>query len=291
VRRYLFGFVLLGLCACGGSTPSDPPKSSDQTLQRETSAGQLALQLERPEEAVARYQEALTRAQARDDLGAIGDLGYNLAVAELEANDPGRALDVARSTEQELQRRGAAPIPGLPLVEATALYRLGDLDEAQRLASKAAETGDKQAALRATFLGGLIADERGEQQKLLVAAKALEGAEDPSLQADAAELAARLALRQGDPNAARKAAANAAALRQQTIDYRGLARALALGGEAAKRAGDDKAAADLYLRAGRSAAKQGDKQAARSWLKEAVGLASDDTVRDAANKLLKETGS
>jgi len=290
VRGHLLGLILFGLAGCGGST--DPAaKPSDPTLQRDANAAQLALQLERPEEAVARYQEALTRAQARDDLAAIGDLGYNLAVAELEANHPNRALDVARSTEQELRRRGATPFPALLLVEATALYRLGNLDAADQLARKTAAASDKQAAARATFLSGLIADDRGDEGKLVAAAGALGGATDPSLQADAAELAARMALRQGNQAGARQAAERSVILRQQTLDYRGLARALALGGEAAKRAGDAKAASDLYLRAGRSAAAQGEKESARVWLKRAADLATEDSVRDAATKLLGEIGS
>ena len=263
----------------------------DETLQRATNAGQLAMQLERPEEAVARYQEALTRAQARDDLAAIGDLGYNLAVAELEANHPDKALVVARSTEQELRRRGATPFPALLLVEATALYRTGDLDAADKLARETAAGKDQQAAERATFLSGLIADERGDEAGLAEAAGRLGNATDPSLQADAAELDARLALRRNETAMARQQAERAAELRQQTLDYRGLARALALAGEAAERTGDAKAASDLYLRAGRSAAAQGDKDSARVWLQLAAKLATDDAVRDAATELLGRMGT
>ena len=61
-------------------------------LQREMHAGQLAFELERSEEAAAQYRTALNRAQARDDADAIGDTGYDLAVAELRANAPDKAL-------------------------------------------------------------------------------------------------------------------------------------------------------------------------------------------------------
>ena len=136
-----------------------------------------------------------------------------------------------------------------------------------------------------------LTDDRGDEAGLAAAADALSGATDPSLQADAAELAARMALRRGNLADARQAAERAVALRQQTLDYRGLARALALGGEAAKRAGDAKAASDLYLRAGRSAAAQGDENSARRWLKEAASLATEDSVRNAATELLGKLGS
>src|SRR5439155_16800871 len=94
-------------------------------LQRQTHAGQLAFELERNEEAAAQYRTALSRAQARDDPDAIGDTGYNLAVAELRANAPDKALADARATRIELERRGAKPFPALLLAEATALYRTG----------------------------------------------------------------------------------------------------------------------------------------------------------------------
>jgi hypothetical protein len=82
--------VLLGaLIGCGGEPPPAPP--SDETLSRDTRAGRLAYLQERPDEAIAQYRAALVRAQARDDIVAIGDLGYNLAVAELRANAPARA--------------------------------------------------------------------------------------------------------------------------------------------------------------------------------------------------------
>jgi tetratricopeptide (TPR) repeat protein len=287
VTRQLAWALLGCLAACGGSVADTHSDPADETLQREINAGQLAFQLERPEEAVARYQDALKRAQARDDLAAIGDLGYNLAVAELEANHPDKALEVARSTDEEVKRRGGVPFAGLTLVEATALYRTGDLDGADELAKKAAASGDPEAAARATFLRGLIADDRDDALELTSASQALKEATDPSLQADAKELAARLSLRQKSFAAAQTDAEQAALLRQKTLDYRGLARALALGGEAANDAGDAKTASDLYLRAGRSAAAQGDAVSARKWLEESVRLATDDSVRNEANELLK----
>ena len=289
MKYALIGLLVLCLAGCGSSPP--PAKPADPTLQSDTDAGQLAIEHERPEEAVARYQEALTRAQARDDLKAIGDLGFNLAVAELEANMPDRALQTARATAEELKRRGSTAFPGLTLVEATALYRTGDLDGADGRAKDAAAGNDAVTAARATFLRGLIADDRGDGAGLRQDAEALKSASDPSLQADSAELDARLALRDGDNAAARQAADRAVTLRQKTLDYRGLARALAVGGEAASRGGDNEAAADLYYRAGRSAAAQKDNAAAKIWLQEAVRLATDGSVRSAASALLEQLGS
>ena len=104
---------------CGGSPPDAATPPTDEMLQRETHAGQLAFELERNEEAAAQYRTALDRAQARDDPDAIGDIGYDLAVAELRANAPDKALADARATRIELERRGAKPFPALLLAEAT----------------------------------------------------------------------------------------------------------------------------------------------------------------------------
>ena len=280
--------LALLLPGCGGTEPASSATPADETLQRDERAGRLAYDLEHVDEAVAQYRAALTRAQERDDLKAIGDLGYNLSVAELRANMPERALADARATIAELERRGSAPFPALLLAEATALYRTGALPEADAGAARVQGSADSEAAARATFLRGLIADERGDEPGLAAAAAGLKSASTPSLEADAAELAARLALRQGDFQSARGAAARAAALRQDTLDYRGLARALAIEGQSASRAGDKEAAADLYLRAGRSAAAQGDRASARPWLQQASALARGDSVGAAADDLLQK---
>ncbi len=274
------------LADCGGSAPDTGAPPNDEMLQRQMHAGQLAFELERNEEAAAQYRTALSRAQARDDPDAIGDTGYNLAVAELRANGPDKALADARATRIELERRGSEPFPALLLAEAAALYRTGAAAEANRVARRIQRSEDADAVARATFLRGLIADDRGDEAGLATAADALTTARTPPFEADSAELSARLALRRGDPARAREQAAHAAGLRQATLDYRGLARALAIEGAAAERAGDKIVSADLFLRAGRGAAAQDDKKSAGAWLRRAASLAPSQPVgRDAADLL------
>jgi hypothetical protein len=180
------------LADCGGSAPDTGAPATDEMLQRQTHAGKLAFELERNEEAAAQYRTALSRAQARDDPDAIGDTGYNLAVAELRANTPDKALADARATRIELERRGSKPFPALLLAEATALYRTGAATEADRAARRIQQSEDADAVARATFLRGLIADDRGDEAGLATTADALTTAKTPPFEADSAELSARL---------------------------------------------------------------------------------------------------
>lgn len=286
MKRVLL-IALLFVAGCSGS-PQKTATPEDETLKRDTNAGDLAYSLERPDEAITQYQAALTRAQARDDVAAIGDLGYDLAVTELRADAPDRALAFARETRAELDRRKVAPFPALLLAEATALFRLNQLEQADAMAERAQSGADPQTTARAIFLRGLIADQNGDEPGLAAAAAALQPGNAVPLQADANELAARLALRRSAPTDAVAAAERAASLRQEAIDYRGLARALALAGQGAKQKGDSAAAAVFYFRAGRSAAAQHDAASARLWLGEAVALASHQPVGDAAQALLRD---
>jgi hypothetical protein len=251
-------------------------------------AGRLAFDLDRPSEAVAQYHAALRQAEARDDLAAIGDLSFNLAVAQLRANQPQDALATAQVARAELLRRGSTPFPALGLAEATALYRMGEGRKADSLASEIEKSGDADAASGASFLRGLIADETGDVAGLRGAVARLAGVAAPVPEADRLELQARLALRQNDLSSAGTWAIRAAAIRQEILDYRGMARALAVAGSSAERSGKLEAAADLYLRAGRSAAAQSDPGTARPWLEHVLRLTGDPATAEAAKTALTE---
>ena len=276
--------VLLCACSSGDKEPAGPPE--DQALVRHEQAGKIAYDLDRPDEAVAQFEAALSQAQARDDLQAIAGLSFNLAVAQLRANRPRDALTTTQQTRAELVRRGSKPFPALLLAEATALYRLEDRDRADATAAEVEGAGDADAAAGASFLRGLIADEAGNEPGLRAAAGRLSGVAAPLRVADRLELQARLDLRQGNLVPARSAAMQAAGIRQEGLDYRGMARALAVAALAAERAGEQELAADLYLRAGRSAAAQSDAATARPWLQRALSLTEDDATEQAAEAAL-----
>jgi hypothetical protein len=276
--------VLLFAAGCSGGRAATKPE--DTTLQEARHAGREAFTLERPKEAAAQYKHALARARERDDATAIGDAGYDLAVAQLAANEPKQAVESARLTRTELERRGAASFPALDLVEAAALYRLGAKREADALAVRAEASNEQAAAARASFLRGLIADETGDVANLDRALARLAHPASPEQAADADELAARRDLRRGQLVQAIAAAERAADARRSTMDYRGMARALSVAAAAAARAGDRQTAADLYMRAGQSAAAQGDVTTARPWLHQALALGSDPALRRAARQSL-----
>jgi hypothetical protein len=264
----------------GCSTPRVEVPPADQQMQQAGRAGILALSLEHPDQAVDQFQAALSRAQLRDDIAAISDYGYDLAVAELALNHPKGALVTARLVIAELQRHGSNVSASLVLLEATALYRTDALSEADALAASIeGRASDPHVNFQACFLRGLIADKWNDTKQIQAARQCMTRPTITAERADVEELSALISLRGGEAARAEKEAESAADLRRQVQDYRGMARALALAGEAAQQAGSMATASSLYLQAGRSAAVQGDRLAARQWLHRALSLAQDSELR------------
>lgn len=282
-------FLVTGtlLAACGG-TPPHPATPEDTVLQNASQAGRMAFSLQRPGEAASQFEKALVQAQARDDAGAIGDYGYNLAVAYLAANHPTKALAAARRTHIALANRGVAAFPGLILVEANALYRLGDRGRADGLAAYVEAGGDASAAAQAAYLRGLIAAESGDRAGLDAAVARLQHPTNTAESANVFELIARRDLTAGYYARAGRAAGEAVNLRRTNLDYRGMARALAVDAQAAAGAGDRGQAAALYIRAAQSAAAQGDADAARRWSRQALAEANTPIVRQVVHQTLDE---
>jgi hypothetical protein len=277
--------LLVGLLlACGGKSapPSGPPE--DEVFGRLMHSAHRALELEQPASAARLYARALTRARERDDAAAIDDAAFGQATAALAHGDAVGAQTVAAGARRELARRARPASAGLLLAEATALHRLGKLQEADMLAAAVVARGveDPAAASRATFLRGLVAATRRDLHGVLAARAALGDPGAPAFQADAAELEALAAQLRGDAHTAQLRATAARAARQLALDYRGLSRALALEGHAVGQLGNPGAAADLLLRAGRGAAERGEILDARRWLMEAEAQAIQGGVRSVA---------
>ncbi|MFO1146532.1 MAG: hypothetical protein U1E33_08320 [Rhodospirillales bacterium] len=287
-RRLLAATLIAGaLAGCGSA--GEPPPPEDAALARDTRLARLSFEQQRPEQAATLYRQALTQAQRRDDLPAIEDIGWNLAVVQLRTDRPADAVATARATRAEVVRRGGVPRPELLLVEAAALYRTGDTPTAARLAEAVIADPSAPAAARgrAASVRGLVAADASDPSSLRDALEQLDAvaAADPQaapLATDRDELAGRLAMLQGDPAAAHQAFLAVADARRTALDYPGMVRALAAAGAAAEALGNRSGAADLWLRAGRSAQLGGQVRDATVWLARARDLAVQAGAADIA---------
>lgn len=292
VLRFMSVVVMAtAMAACGGGSEEKGPPV-DQPLEQASRAGAQAMAMGMPTLAVREYKAALVRAYERDDASAIADSGYNLALAQMRANDPRAAMATINEVRAELDRRGVATPGELFLAEAAAAYRNGALEAALAALRPilGSTGGDPDTLARAWFIRGLIAADRGDGATLSRAIEAL-AARKPSaagasdFAADLAELQGRSALLQGRDVEALALFERAAADRQLALDYRGMARALALAGDAAARAGQTARAAGLYLRAGRSALLQGDPATAGPLLQRADSLARQTGQSDVVDEV------
>lgn len=275
------------LAGCGGHPAPAAPQ--DTALLQAARSGRQSLTFGRPKQAVDQYQHAFTLALARDDARAIGDCGYDLAVAELAGGAAVQALHAALRTREALQARAAPSFAELDLVQAAALYRLGRDGEADTLAARAQATaGDPATVARASYVRGLIAAVRGDQGGMVAALAGFGQPKRPSAdwQADHDEIMARLDLLRGQYPQAADLARRAAEIHRTELDYQDMADNLALAGDAMRGAGLRGEAADLYLQAGESAAARGDTTSAMRWLRQALMPGADPGTQRAAQGTL-----
>jgi hypothetical protein len=153
-------------------------------------------------EAIDRRIAVQLRAYLLPPEQAIGDLGYNLAVAQLRTGDVREALRTARETRAELARRRVEPPAELLLAQAAALYRAGDKSSALSTVGEILDRSTREAetAARAWYIRGLILAERGDVAGVREAASALPAAGvQPDIEAGRQELQGRVALMEGRP--------------------------------------------------------------------------------------------
>jgi hypothetical protein len=278
LRAAALGLVLL-LAACGGGAPADEGPPPDRRLEQANQAGTRALAVNRTADAIKQYRAALAIAYERDDATAIGDVGYNLAVAQLRSGAPSEAARTVREIRSELERRRQLPPPELVLVQAAAAYRLGAAEEALAATGEVlARSPPSEIATRAQYIRGAVSADRGDAQGLAQALAAIPPSARPDQESDRLELSGRAAMLSGSIDRAARDFEQAADQRRLALDYRGMARALSLAGDAVLRAGRTGDAAVLFLRAGRSALLQGD-------------AATGKTLLDRADQLARQSGS
>ena len=281
IARRLAPMLALLLVACGGSPPDEGPPP-DRRLEQTNQAGTRALALNQTTEAIRQYRAALRLAYERDDAAAIGDVGYNLAVAQLRAGSAADAARTVRETRAELDRRRKPPPAELILVQAAAAYRLGAADEALAATQEvlAQSPLDRETASRASYIRGAVLADRGDAQGVAQALAAIPPSSQPDQEGDRLELSGRVALLAGATDRAAREFEQSADQRRLALDYRGMARALALAGEATLRQGRTGDAAVFFLRAGRSALLQGDAATGRALLDRADQLARQSGASD-----------
>jgi hypothetical protein len=276
VASLLLGLFLAG---CGGSAPVDEGPPPDRRLEQANLAGTRALAVNRTADAIKQYRAALAVAYERDDAAAIGDVGYNLAVAQLRAGAAADAARTAREIRAELDRRRQSPPVELILVQAAAAYRLGAADEALAATGEVlARAPSPEVATRAQYIRGAVLADRGDAPGLVQALAAIPPSARPDQEGDRLELSGRAAMLAGSADQAARDFEQAADQRRLALDYRGMARALSLAGDAVLRQGRTSDAAVLFLRAGRSALLQGD-------------AATGKTLLDRADQLAREAGA
>jgi tetratricopeptide (TPR) repeat protein len=275
-------FLVVALSACGFRQESPETAVVDEEFDLYSRTASAAFAQGEHARAANLYRQALQRAYARDDRGAIVDTQYNLAVVLLRSGLLEEARAVVDAAKAELTWTGQAVPAYLLLLEATLLYRTGQTPAAWSLSEQilaGAPAAAPEVIAKAYFLRGLLATERADSAHLREAIAALEHASNPELRADYAELRGYLALAERNWEVAVQAFDTAAELRRVSLDYASMARALAKAGEAAERNGRQQMAAIFYLRAGRSALQLGQRQEAVDWLKHAQLLAGQ--TRDA----------
>ncbi|MGF1276049.1 hypothetical protein [Acetobacter pasteurianus] len=246
------------LAGCGGAAQDKPTAQDDAAWDQAMTAGRDSFELGRYTVAVTQYRKAADLALLRDDASAITEAGYDLAVAQLAANTPDKALQTAQATRQAAGVRGQTQLYSLDLVEAAAHYRLGHYSSAISSATQAMQSSDTALAGRAALVLGLAADAQSDSANLQKAAAYLGSLKKPlstTQQADQAEIQARV-LRQSAPQQAEALAVQAADLRRNDGSYRDMARALALAARIASAQGDQQKARALWERAAQSAAAQ-----------------------------------
>jgi tetratricopeptide (TPR) repeat protein len=249
---------------------------SDREFDRSSRMARVAFDNGQISQAIEGYKRALARAYITDDLNAIVDTRYNLAVCHLRQGNYPDALENVEKAQQELLFAGRSVSADLLLVQAVAFYHDGTPGRAWQISEEILSmqpAPSPETLSRTHFLRGRMAADRSDTELLLLEITALGEPSVPILQADRLELIGRLAMLDERWNDAVTALDQAARLRAVNRNYRSMATVLATAAQACKRANRPEDAAYRYLRAARSAALSGETERATVWLQESVHLA------------------
>ena len=278
--RFLAGLSLAIILGSGLGCSSSPPEQGrsvvDDEFERTSRAARTAFDNGKFQQAVNLYNQALERAYVLDDLNAIVDSQYNLAVCLTGLRSYGPALERVNQAKIELARSSRSIPADILLLEATIQHRLGNLDDAWQLTEKISQESNLASAAvigKTHFLRGLIANAKGDISQLRREIAFLDTPAVIGLRSDREELAGLLSMAKGNWHEAAEAFDRTAELRREDFDYSGMVNALAQAAWSYEQAGKLSEASKRYLRAGRSAAQQGENRDALKWLNRAEKLA------------------
>ena len=284
---------LVGGVGCS-SAPTEQSRSEvDEEFERTNRAARMAFDNGRLQQAVGLYNQALDRAYVLDDLNAIVDSHYNLAVCLTGLNSHVEALERVNQSKAELARTNQSIPADILLLEATIGYRMGKLEDAWQLTDKILLDPSRLSEAiqsKTHFLRGLIASEWDDINQLRNEIASLGKPSTVGLQADRQELVGRLAMAESNWKEAIEAFDSAAEFRRENFNYSEMVSALAMAARACEQAGKLSEASKRYLRAGRSAARQGENRDALNWLSRAeklAGEADDDLTAKQARSYRK----
>jgi tetratricopeptide (TPR) repeat protein len=274
----LLTLIFFGGVGCSSSPTEQSRSGVDEEYERTNRAARMAFDTGRLQQAVGLYDQALERAYVLDDLNAIVDSQYNLAVCLAGLNLYVEALERVNQSKAELVRSNRSIPADILLLEATIVYRMGQLDKAWQLTDMILLDPSRLSGAiqsKTHFLRGLIAGEWDDINQLRKEIASLGEPSTVGLRADRQELMGRLAMAESNWNEALEAFDNTAELRRDDFDYSEMVNALALAAWACEQAGKLSEASKRYLRAGRSAAQQGENRNALNWLNRAEKLAGE----------------
>jgi len=254
--------ILFGGVGCSSSPTVQNRSGVDEEFERTNRAARMAFDNGKLQQAVDLYNQALERAYVLDDLNAIVDSQYNLAVCLTGLGSYGQALEQVNQSQAELDRTNRSIPADILLLEATIVYRMDELDNAWQLTDMILLDPSRLSEAvqsKTHFLRGLIAGERDDINQLRHEIASLGKPTAVGLRADREELVGRLAMAEGNWNEAIEAFDSTAEFRRDDFDYSEMVNALALAAWACEQAGKLSEASKRYLRAGRSAARQGEQ--------------------------------
>jgi tetratricopeptide (TPR) repeat protein len=289
----LLTLILFGGVGCSSPPPVQNQSGIDEEFERTNRAARMAFDNGKLQQAVGLYKQTLERAYILDDVNAIVDSQYNLAVCLVRLDDYDQALERANQSKAELARTNQNIPADILLLEATIVHRMGKLDDAWQLTDKILQDPSRLSEAiqsKTHFLRGLIAGEWDDINQLRNEIASLGKPSTVGLRADRQELVGRLAMAESNWNEAIEAFDNTAEFRRDDFDYSEMVNALALAARACEQAGKLSEASKRYLRAGRSAARQGENRDALNWLSRAeklAGEAGDETTAKQARSYRK----